>query len=45
MQDVRLVRGMGQDLSDHVLWKVRLVGKWREVVISWLGLGGLEARN
>ena len=39
MQDVRAVRGMGCDLSDHyvVLSKVRLVGAWikrREVVVG-----------
>ena len=39
VQDVRLVRGMGRDLSDHyvVLCKVRLVGAWikrREVVVE-----------
>ena len=30
VQDVRAVRGMGRDLSDHyvVLCKVRLVGAW-----------------
>ena len=29
-QDVKAVRGMGQEISDHhvVLCKVRLVGKW-----------------
>ena len=42
VQDVRAVRGIGQDLSDHhvVLCKVRLGGeRW------WLELGGLEMRN
>ena len=39
VQDVRAVRGMGRDLSDHyvVLCKVRLVGAWikrREVVVG-----------
>ena len=30
VQEVRVVRGMGRDLSDHhvVLYKVRLVGAW-----------------
>ena len=30
VQDVRVVRGMGQGLTDHhvVLYKVRLVGEW-----------------
>ena len=37
VQDVRAVRAMGQDLSDHyvLLYKFRLVGTWikrREVV-------------
>ena len=39
VQDVRAVRGMGQDLHDHhaVLCKVRLVGEWikrREVLVG-----------
>ena len=39
VQDVRAVRGMGRDFSDHyvVLCKVRLVGTWikrREVVVG-----------
>ena len=40
LQDVRAVRGMGRDLSDHhvVLCKIRLVE-------AWLVLGALEARN
>ena len=38
VQDVRVVKGMGQGLSDHhvVLYKFRLVGVWikrREVVV------------
>ena len=47
MQDVRAVRGMEHDLSDHyvVLCKVRLVGAWIKRRGWWLGLGGLEARN
>ena len=39
VQDVRVVRGMGQGLSDHyIVWcKVRLVGAWikrREIVVE-----------
>ena len=47
VQDVKVVREMGRDLSDHyvVPCKFRLVGAWikrRKVVV---GLGGLEGRN
>ena len=47
IQDVKAVRGMGQDLSDlHVLLcKVRLVGAWIKRRVVVVGLGGLEARN
>ena len=47
LQDVRVVRGMERDLSNHyvVLCKVRLVGAWISGERWWLGLGGLEARN
>ena len=40
LQDVRAVRGMGRDLSDHhvVLCKIRLVE-------AWLVLGALEVRK